>query len=424
MARRHDDHDEPGSDDGAKRRPHADDDHRLHHPMWLVVPVLVLCLVAFAINRIEPSAPGAFYDPPDPLTAGDPGTVIRSEALRGLPAGTRGWRVLYLSTDPAGTAIAVSGTVFAPDAPAPPGGRPVIAWAHPTTGVDRRCAPSIDADGDAGDIPGLRSFIAAGYVVTATDYPGLGTPGPHPYLVGDSEGRAVIDSVRMAANVDGTGAGTRFALWGHSQGGHAALFAGQLVPDYAEGLQLVGVAAAAPATELAALFQRDIGGLSGNVLASMALVSWSAYYADLGLRMDQVAEPLSTPAARLVADHCILTDAQVLVDLPEAAILDLHFLSNDPWSTPGWDTAMSDNTPGAAPVRVPIFVGQGTADTIVWPGVTADWVAARCRAGESVTLRTYPGVPHEGAGFAVAPDVVTWLGDRFAGRPVTGACTS
>ena len=151
--------------------------------MWLVVPVLVLCLVAFAINRIEPSAPGAFYDPPDPLTAGDPGTVIRSEALRGLPAGTRGWRVLYLSTDPAGTAIAVSGTVFAPDAPAPPGGRPVIAWAHPTTGVDRRCAPSMDFPEEGlSRVPEYDELIAAGAVVVFTDYPGLGTPGPHPYL--------------------------------------------------------------------------------------------------------------------------------------------------------------------------------------------------------------------------------------------------
>jgi alpha-beta hydrolase superfamily lysophospholipase len=421
MPRRHDDPDEHDAEP-AHRRPHADDDHRWRHPLWLVIPVVVITLVAIAINRIEPAAPGPFYTPPDPLTAGDAGAIIRSEPLRGLPAGTQGWRVLYLSTDPEGKAIAVSGSVFAPVGPAPAGGRPVVAWAHPTTGVASRCAPSLEPDGRAKSVAGLAAFIAAGYVVTATDYPGLGTPGPHPYLVGESEGRAVIDSVRMADRLEGTGAGPRYALWGHSQGGHAALWAGQIAAEYGRGLQLVGVAAAAPATELAALFQRDIGGLSGNVLASMALVSWSEVFADQGLGMDQVVSPVSIPAARLIADHCILSNPQLLVDLPEAAILSLHFLSGDPWTTPGWDTTMADNTPGAQLIGVPVLVSQGTADTIVWPGVTADWVAARCRAGESVTLRPLEGVPHQGAGFAAAGETAAWLADRFAGKPVTGAC--
>jgi hypothetical protein len=35
----------------------------------------------------------------------------------------------------------------------------------------------------------------------ATDYPGLGTPGVHAYLMGESEGRAVLDSVRAARNL-------------------------------------------------------------------------------------------------------------------------------------------------------------------------------------------------------------------------------
>ena len=86
MSRRHDDHDDAHRDDhdveDEPRRPHADNDHRLRHPLWLIVPVVVITLIAIAINRIEPAAPGAFYTPPDPLTAGDAGTIIRSEPLR------------------------------------------------------------------------------------------------------------------------------------------------------------------------------------------------------------------------------------------------------------------------------------------------------------------------------------------------------
>ena len=80
-------------------------------------------------------------------------------------------------------------------------------------------------------IPHLQALIALDYVVAATDYPGLGTPGPHPYLVGESEGRAVIDSVRAARDLEKVGASTRYAVWGHSQGGQAALFAGEIATD-------------------------------------------------------------------------------------------------------------------------------------------------------------------------------------------------
>ena len=102
-----------------------------------------------------------------------------------------------------------------------------MAWAHPTTGVVQDCAPSLQPSWRK-TIPGLDLMVKAGWVVVATDYPGLGTPGVHPYLVGASEARAVVDSVRAARNVKEAAAGRRFAVWGHSQGGHAAVFTGQL----------------------------------------------------------------------------------------------------------------------------------------------------------------------------------------------------
>ena len=120
----------------------------------------------------------------------------------------------------------------------------VVAWAHGTTGVARQCAPSL-YPAALRWIPGLANAIGRGYVVAATDYPGLGTVGVHPYLIGESEGRAVLDSVRAARHLDGAGANEHFAVWGHSQGGHAVLFAGALAPRYAPELRLAGVAAAA-----------------------------------------------------------------------------------------------------------------------------------------------------------------------------------
>src|SRR5271168_1093014 len=200
--------------------------------------LVIVCMLAGADAA---NAQTAFYRAPVSEAAGAPGTLVRQEVIDGAPLGAITYRVLYRSTGLDNKPILVSGVVIVPPGDPPPGGRPIVAWAHPTSGVVPRCAPSL-AIFLFEQIQGLRSFVREGYVVAATDYPGLGTPEPHPYLVGASEARAVIDSVRVAATLPGAGGGKKFVVWGHSQGGHAALFTGILAKTYAPELELLGVA--------------------------------------------------------------------------------------------------------------------------------------------------------------------------------------
>ena len=157
-----------------------------------------------------PPPPGPFYRTPYAGIAG-PGGLIRSDPMKGSPPGSSAWKILYTSTGLDGKPIEVSGVVIASDLPAPTAGRHVVAWAHPTTGVSDRCAPSAFPEFFE-TIPHLTALMALDYVVVATDYPGLGTAGPHPYLVGVSEGRAVLDAVRAAREIPKAGAGKRFAV--------------------------------------------------------------------------------------------------------------------------------------------------------------------------------------------------------------------
>ena len=234
----------------------------------------------------------SFYRTSVEEIAGAPGTLIRQEPMSGAPLDAKAYRVLYRSTGLKGEPIAVSGAVIIPRGPVPPEGRPIVAWAHPTTGIVPHCAPSL-AHFFFQQVQGLREMVERGWIVAATDYPGLGTPGPHPYLVGVSEGRAVLDSLRAAKILAGKEAGKHVALWGHSQGGQAVLFAGTLAGTYASELEVVGAAVAAPATELSALMRADMNTPGGNNLLAMTLWSWDRVF---GARCTRSSKP--TPCRR------------------------------------------------------------------------------------------------------------------------------
>jgi pimeloyl-ACP methyl ester carboxylesterase len=366
-----------------------------------------------------PAAAQSFYEAPQSDVAGPPGTLVRQEPMPGAPLGAAAYRVLYRSTSFDGKPILVSGVIVVPPGAPPPGGRPIVAWAHPTSGIVPHCAPSL-AIFIFQQIQGLRPLVERGYVVAATDYPGLGTPGPHPYLVGISEARAVIDSVRVARNMPGAGGGTRFVVWGHSQGGQAALFTGIIAKSYAPELTLLGVAAAAPATELTALMDDDLGTPGGNNIMAMTLWSWQRVF---GAKMDKVVDPRAMPSVDLLAQECVEGPLDLFVRGRTEKPLEQYFLTVEhPGDVEPWHTLLEQNTPGTLPPDIPIFLAQGTSDPIIRPEVTQHYATALCKAGSKVKALELPNVGHGIAGRAAAPYAVEWMTARFAGEPAPDDC--
>ncbi len=364
------------------------------------------------------SAVAGFYDVGEADITGPAGSLIRFEVRTLAPPGATVFRILYRSAGPNGEPIAVSGIVIRPEGPTPPQGRDVVAWAHATTGVMRSCAPSLHGDG-FGEIPGLGELLAHGYAVVATDYPGLGTAGPHPYLIGESEGRAVLDSVRAARGIGDVGAGNRFVVWGHSQGGQAALFAGELARRYAPDLRLLGVAAAAPATELGELFEDDLTSVAGKILSSMTLVAWSRLYS---IPLPGIVEPDGLGDVERIGGECINSVLGDLADLEAQKPLGHHFLKASPATTPPWAKITDANVPGRAPAGAPILIAQGSADTVVDPPVTEQFFKVLCRQGTPVRFLHVPHVTHAGIPRASARETVEWVAARFAGAPAPNDC--
>ena len=173
-----------------------------------------------------------FYETPANIQAAKPGQILRREPMDiDVPGGGQAIRVLYRSERGDGSPTVSSGMVFFPAQDSDVGNRPVVAWAHGTVGFGDQCAPSRSDDPTA-DMAWLGQMLSRGWVVAATDYAGIGTEGISRYLIGDDEARDVLNSVRAARELDSK-AGDRYALWGHSQGGHSVLWSANQATTYA-----------------------------------------------------------------------------------------------------------------------------------------------------------------------------------------------
>lgn len=368
-----------------------------------------------------------FYAVPSPLPEGEPGDLLRYQPVDPPPAPVGSWwRVMYRSESVQGEPIAVTGLVAVPDAAAPPDGRAVVSVGHGTTGIADTCAPSrftpqlaaLDrriGSPELGDL--LGGFVEAGHVVAMTDYEGLGTPGVHPYLVGPSEGRSVLDAAKAAGQLPDAQTGTRLALWGYSQGGHAVLWATQLAEDWAPDLDLIGTVAGAPGSEMPATFAATgaVGSLNNRFVLIVA--GFAAAYPE--------ADPslVLTDAGMAVLERARASDTcgAVGVDMSPAGgrpVVRDGFAARQPWTS-----LMTDNDPGHVATDDPVLVVHSAADETVPVAFSQTLVDRLCRLGQPTELRLYdPGEGHVAAMDDAAVDGLAWIDARLAGEPSAPTC--
>ncbi len=364
----------------------------------------------------------AFYTPPKPLPGSGNGGLVWARKLTGTAAlrGASGNRLLlYRSTGVKGRPVAVSGTLSLPKGRAPKGGWPVITYGHGTTGIADACAPSRDkASSQAHDLidyayPLLRRWLKAGYAVVRTDYEGLGTPGAHPYLIGRSEGYAMLDVVRAARRLDKR-LGRRVIIAGHSQGGHAALWAASLAPRRTPELKVRGTVALAPVSHLgeqAALLRSLTSPDALSGLAAMILRGIDVARPQLGVTLglgERAAalypRTLTACLGRLAGPGAFGALAPAELIRPEVEIS-------------GVVAALNREDPERLTIRTPVRIHQGTADSTVFKAFTDPLVKEYRGRGVRVTYKTYEGVDHGGVVTSArsARDATTYIRSRLRG---------
>ena len=388
---------------------------------WSVAVAGVLAvMVALAAWLARPARPGAFYRMD--TVQGVPGQLLRAERVTLDGVGdARIWRFLYVTTRDDGTRALASGLALAPaESATAASGDDVVLWMHGTTGVAPGCAPSLLAHPFA-HAPALPEALARGWRVVAPDYPGLGVGGRlHGYLIGTDEARSGLDAVRAARDLPGFGPPSSIVAWGHSQGGHAALWVGIEGPTYAPELPLAGVAAMAPASDLRALVRAAQGSLVGRILSSYIVAAYAAD--DPAIAAHSPVRPGARQLADAMAGQC-LAGRGALWALVESALARGSVFDADP-GTGELGRQLARNTPDR-PIAVPLLIAQGGADELVRPSIQRAFVRSRCAAGQALAYRTYPGRDHlslVAPDSPLVPDLLAWTADRFAGRPAATAC--
>ncbi|MEU9808738.1 lipase family protein [Mycobacterium sp. NPDC050853] len=332
-----------------------------------------------------------FYDPPYLDASGSPGDLLRAapmtaRLLPGVAMPARAWRVLYRSTTATGDPIAVSGVVLIPDTPNPLTSRPLLGFAPGTQGLARSATLSrlleLGVEYEAGF---LTAAVRRGWVVAVTDYPGLGTPGVHPYVVGRTNGRALLDVMRAArhlpqADLDASGPA---GIYGYSEGGNSAGWAAQLQPSYAPDMPLSGAAVGAAPVDFLELATDLDGGLFAFLLL-YAGIGLDSAYPDLRLH-DYLNRGGRFVTALLRRTHIV--GAVVLgLFLPKNR---RRYLSGaDPFTQPAWVAQLRDNSLGHLAPAAPVLVGTGRQDQVI-PYRQAELLLERWRA-LGVDVRQHP----------------------------------
>lgn len=363
-----------------------------------------------------------FYRWDAPLPA-KPGLMLREELQPAQPeidAAASARRILYTSTDVRWRSglIPVSGTLYLPQGAPPAGGWPLAAWAHGTLGVADVCAPSWAAHKPR-DAVYINRWLQAGFAVVATDYQGLGGPGPHPYLVWQAESRSVLDGARAALAARPGLIANAVIVTGQSQGSGPAIGSALIAQAYAPELKLLGVVGTGVVSTVPdSPYQPPASTAAGGGAPHYTILSLVGG----GLRDDApsvdalvsaAGQPLLAEARRACSPEMSALARQLKLDMDSAFAVPLDVLARH--RLPVTDLQVQR-------VDVPLLLGTGLADRLIPPQRQYSAVAGLCAAGNAVTWKVYVGIGHNGSPHAAFNDALAFARARLAGQAVAGNC--
>jgi pimeloyl-ACP methyl ester carboxylesterase len=427
------------------------------------VALIAACLAAVPIAAVEVRAEpkvylAPFYANTSKLNPeGQPlGKVLAAEPTVSTVPGSKAWRIAYVSSDGDNRRTVVTALIAVPDAPAPSGGRRLLAWAHGTTGTARRCGPSqmeqpaqplnqilLPSGTSWSDfgLPAMEPLIQKGYVIVATDYQGLGGAGDHQYAQTVSNGRDVINALRAARDFKPAQAGEKAIVYGWSQGGGATIgAAGQEAyaksQDGVASINILGFVAMAPedigiqmptgitteaeAAKLIEAFNTQMGGNVFN-FTHLMMFYWGLAAADPRLNLGDLLTPQATSQINGIMRRKCIHELSASFSYSYGNSYK-QMLKAAPNNALNWVKAIQKQSPGLKPMA-PVVIYWGNQDDVVPPVMHKLYFEAACKQGAVMSRNELPGNnTHFSTPAASEPFYVKWIDDRFNGKPLLNGC--
>jgi triacylglycerol lipase len=333
----------------------------------------------------------------------------------------------------------VSGLVAVPAAPwTGTGTRPVVSFHFGTLGLGPQCAFSKQLAGayqDEYEGDQIAAILNAGWAVAATDDIGYLDGRVHTYMVGLNAGHAMLDAVRAAAKVPGSGigSGTKAALWGYSQGGAASLWAAQVAGSYAPDVNVVADASGGIPADLRQVAASSEGGAFAGFSVDATIGMHVAYPK---LPFDTV---MNAQGQQLVADLeglCLVGTVARGAGAKSADLTVGGLTMDQMFRLPGSDGVTWGQVVDAQKLGVgvgpatssatykigfPVLQYHGLLDEVIPTSVEDAVRTAYCAAGVTTQNNIYLS-DHALTDNQAIGDVVGWLTARFAGTSTKGNC--
>jgi Secretory lipase len=425
--------------------------HRPHRWKWLLG--IAVAILAYWIIIL--GGPGELYAPnftPDTEPPARAGDVMGIDGIKtyNVAEATALIRQNYGSAAPAASAaitkvtyhfrtqlpdghfIAVFARAYVPTKPL--GKLPVFGFATGTTGIGDKCAPSLEDVHKAnwGNYDShMAAYAAQGYAAVTTDYEGMRDPTRiHHYMVGELEGRVVLDSLKALDNIPETKGVARLDqvfLGGYSQGGHAVFWADKLAPTYAPTIKVRGVVGWGPVMSVEQTLTDVVHGANINWFGPYVLYSYQDYYHP---GYDPASVLLPHWAATLSTDvpaHCIDTDIPFWGKSPDG-VYTPEFLTavregklSD--ALPQFSRELADNAITDSTTRTPKRINQGQQDNVVLPSQAQSALTTLCSSSKGpVQLALYPNTTHYDNMVHSFKDTLEWMNEIRTGGNLPSTC--
>lgn len=400
---------------------------------WMVMAQAAIAGLVTACTGWATAVPlpeqDSFYSVPPDIANLPNGTVLASRPISAqsyqLPLPADAWQVQYKTIDNHGRPSAYIATVLVPQQEwSGIGPRPLLSYQVAEDGVGTKCAPSYALRGGLGDGPSnafaetgvIRFALQQGLALVVPDYQGPDSD----FSGADGYAHGVLDGIRAAkafapAAIDDS---APIGMWGYSGGAQSTAVAAQAQSTYAPDLRLTGVVLGGVVADLEATMSGFSGGIAGGAVI-VGLVGLHRSCPEAG-----VAQYVNESGLRMLA--------AAQTDCLHNAALAHPFLSAA--ELEAWPGSITNNPELSKVVRraSPLFrEGAPTAPVLLYHAIADEFApigAARalaekyCATGTPVQ-RTENSIGEHGTEAAAGlPAALTYLSDRFAGKPAPSTC--